>query len=92
MKEILVKTGTLSRTRAHLHKKVFEILNNEVEPPEEPPPENTLINALIYEYLTFNHYDNTAEVLNLESGQPRNRLTKADVMSKLGIQSSNTSS
>nr|XP_015914059.1 centrosomal protein 20 [Parasteatoda tepidariorum] len=70
LKDALAKSGALGEIRAKIRAEVFNILQDESEPPNPVSNENILINELIREYLIFNGYLFTESVLVAESGHP----------------------
>ncbi|GIX93767.1 centrosomal protein 20 [Caerostris darwini] len=71
LKESLAKSGVLSEVRSRIRAEVFNILQDEVEPPPPISNENIFINELIREYLIYNGYLFTESVLLSESGHPQ---------------------
>ncbi|CAE7207590.1 Cep20, partial [Symbiodinium sp. KB8] len=88
----LQKDGTLKRIRAELFAATAAVLQ---EPATgtvgKPPPENTFINSLIHEYLSFNGMPGTARMLALESGlHAEERLPREFLAHSLGLESDAT--
>ncbi|GBN93303.1 LisH domain-containing protein FOPNL [Araneus ventricosus] len=76
LKESLAKSGVLSEIRARIRAEVFNVLQDETEPPPPISNENVFINELIREYLIYNGYLFTESVLLAESGHPQFRLER----------------
>ncbi|KAL0211799.1 hypothetical protein RCL1_005425 [Eukaryota sp. TZLM3-RCL] len=58
----LDSSGALERFRAAIRSEVLSHLKNEHPNIPETIPENQIVNALILEYLNYNHYNATAAV------------------------------
>ena len=52
---------------------------------EDPDSTNFLINELIKEYLNYNGYEHTANVLSVESGQPQRQAERNDLEAVLRV-------
>ena len=70
IKETLDKKGTLSKIKAQIRAEIFTSLETEAVPKPKLSNENILINELIREYFTYNHYNHALSVFLHESGQP----------------------
>ena len=51
----------------------------------DPDSTNFLINELIKEYLDYNGYEHTADILSVESGQPQRRADRNDLEAVLRV-------
>ncbi|GFQ83157.1 lisH domain-containing protein FOPNL [Trichonephila clavata] len=85
IKESLAKSGVLSEIRARIRAEVFNVLQDETEPPPPISNENVVINELIREYLIYNGYLFTESVLLAESGHPQFQLDREFLKEKLRV-------
>ncbi|CAH1101319.1 unnamed protein product [Psylliodes chrysocephalus] len=87
IKESLEKDGTLGRVNGEIRAAVMSILNRGFEncDPPQVPEETKLINELIREYLTWNGYLYTEQILSAESGQKNERLSRDVLTTKFGV-------
>ncbi|PRD26959.1 UNVERIFIED_CONTAM: LisH domain-containing protein FOPNL [Trichonephila clavipes] len=85
LKESLAKSGVLSEIRARIRAEVFNVLQDETEPPPPISNENVVINELIREYLIYNGYLFTESVLLAESGHPQFQLDREFLKEKLRV-------
>ncbi|KYB25976.1 centrosomal protein 20 [Tribolium castaneum] len=87
VKESLHKDGRLEKFKAELRAAVMSVLNKnstEEEPPKVPD-ETRFINELIREYLSWNGYLYTEQILAAECGQNMERLSRDVLTTKLGV-------
>ncbi|KAF7280746.1 centrosomal protein 20 isoform X1 [Rhynchophorus ferrugineus] len=87
IKESLQKDGTLGRFKGEIRAAIMNILNRNLESDETPkiPEETRLINELIREYLSWNGYLYSEQVLTAESGQSNERISRDILTTKLGV-------
>ncbi|KAG5899908.1 hypothetical protein JTB14_002460 [Gonioctena quinquepunctata] len=87
VKESLQKNGTLGRINGELRAAVMKVLNENVgnDNPPKVPEETKLINELLREYLTWNGYLYTEQILTAESGQKNERLGRDVLTTKFGV-------
>ncbi|XP_050294656.1 centrosomal protein 20 [Anthonomus grandis grandis] len=87
IKESLQKDGTLGRFKGEIRAAVMNVLNKNSGSGDAPkvPDETRLINELIREYLAWNGYLYTEQVLATESGQNGERVARDVLTTKLGV-------
>ncbi|CAG9767137.1 unnamed protein product [Ceutorhynchus assimilis] len=86
IKESLQKDGTLGRLKGEIRAAVMNVLNkNDRGDAPKIPEETRLINELIREYLAWNGYLYSEEVLTAESCQNGERLSRDVLTTKLGV-------
>ncbi|KAJ8949073.1 hypothetical protein NQ318_016976 [Aromia moschata] len=87
IKESLQKDGTLGRVSGEIRAAVMSVLNKNFDAAEPPkvPQETKLINELLREYLAWNGYLYTEQVLAAESGQRGERLSRDVLTTKFGV-------
>ncbi|KAL1488815.1 hypothetical protein ABEB36_014611 [Hypothenemus hampei] len=87
IKESLQKDGTLGRLKGEIRAAIINVLNKQPNSEEAPkiPDETRLINELIREYLSWNGYLYTEQILGVESNQTGERLTRDVLTTKLGV-------
>ncbi|CAG9834729.1 unnamed protein product [Diabrotica balteata] len=87
IKESLEKDGTLGRVNGEIRARVMAVLNRDFECADPPkvPEETKLINELIREYLAWNGYLYTEQILIAESGQKNERLSRDVLTTKFGV-------
>ncbi|KPJ05997.1 LisH domain-containing protein FOPNL [Papilio machaon] len=101
IKNVLRKSGDLSKIQAEMRAKVTEILQdrqftnnpgcrNLCPPP--PTAEVLLINDLIKEYLEWNGYLYTSTVLTSEAALPKEKRTRAELCAEVGVKDDEKSS
>ena len=86
----LRENGFLNKMSAEVRKEILDVLKNEQQNHQSSPAlstENFIINELIKEYLEWNNLNQTSDVLSLESGQPKQRVSRADLENTINIQS-----
>lgn len=86
IKDSLTKQGTINKINAELRAGILNILNRSENTTSSPqiPQETRLINELIREYLTWNGYIYSEQVLSAETGQNSERLTRDVLTTKFG--------
>ena len=90
----LRENGFLDKMSADVRKEILEILTNERKNHQLSPElsaENFVINELIKEYLEWNSFNQTSDVLSLESGQPKQRISRSELENTMNIQSGENS-
>ena len=94
--ESLKENGFLDKMRADVRKEVLDVLkgerNRHHQPSNELSADNFVINELIKEYLEWNNYNQTSDVLSLESGQPKQRVSRGELESTMNIRCGENSS
>ena len=73
----------------YLWKEVLNVLKEEQQkhrPSSELSADNFVINELIKEYLEWNHYNQTSDVLSLESGQPKQKISRVELENTINVQ------
>lgn len=87
IKESLQNNGTLGRLNGEIRTAVMSILNKNFENADPPkvPEETKLINELLREYLTWNGYLYTEQILAAESGQKGERMSRDVLTTKFGV-------
>ena len=95
VKESLKEKGFLDKMSAEVRTEILQVLKGEQRrhnPPAELSTDNFVINELIKEYLEWNHYNQTSDVLSLETGQPRQRISRDDLENTINIKCGENSS
>ena len=87
LKESLINKGILNEIKAHMRQEIYNILDNDNDINQKPRPtkENIIINELIKEYLIFNGYKFSANVLQSEVGQINNNFNRNNIIKELNI-------
>ena len=86
----LRENGFLNKMSAEVRKEILDVLKNEQQNHQSSSAlstENFIINELIKEYLEWNNLNQTSDVLSLESGQPKQRVSRAELENTINIQS-----
>ena len=86
----LTDNGFLNKMSAEVRKEILNVMKNESQNHQLSPElsaDNFVINELIKEYLEWNHLNQTSDVLSLESGQPKQRVSRAELENTINIQS-----
>ncbi|XP_044733843.1 centrosomal protein 20-like isoform X2 [Chrysoperla carnea] len=88
VKEALQKDGQLGQMRAELRSAVLKILEKKPINISKPKviEENAVINDLIFEYLEWNGYRYTSQMLLSESGQTHPAKPRRQLEEDLGIE------
>lgn len=87
----LEEKGVIDRLNCQVRSEVIKLLkSSDLEGRQRPSrdlnPENFAINELIKEYLEWNGLSNAAEVLSLESGHPKERISRQELEKTLNIE------
>ncbi|KAH1016018.1 hypothetical protein HUJ04_007305 [Dendroctonus ponderosae] len=87
IRESLQKDGILGRFKGEIRAAVINVLNKNSDPGDAPeiPQETKLINELVREYLAWNGYLYTEQVMAAESYQTGERLTRDVLTTKMGV-------
>ena len=87
--ESLKENGFLNKMSAEVRKEILSVLKEE-QKKHQPSPElsadNFVINELIKEYLEWNNYNQTSDVLWLESGQPKQKISRVELENTINVQ------
>ena len=90
----LKENGFLNKMSAEVRKEILNVMKNENQNHQLSPElsaDNFVINELIKEYLEWNHFNQTSDVLSLESGQPKQRISRAELENTMNVQSGENS-
>lgn len=91
IEETLRSKGILDQLSCSVRAEVLQVLKHpdqkkpEKKSYEDPDSTNFLINELIKEYLNYNGYEHTANVLSVESGQPQRQAERNDLEAVLRV-------
>eukprot|EP00045_Choanoeca_perplexa_P003429 m.31127 g.31127 ORF g.31127 m.31127 type:complete len:122 (-) comp12036_c0_seq1:135-500(-) len=85
MQERLEETGAKGRIVANIRAELLQAVTEEQPKPPSLNGDNVIINELIREYLAYNNYKQTEDVLVAESGQPQERLHREFVTAELNL-------
>ena len=91
IEETLKSKGILDQLSCSVRAEVLQVLKNPEKSPSkrqdklDPDSTNFLINELIKEYLDYNAYEHTSNVLAVESGQPKTRANRNDLEAVLKV-------
>ncbi|CAH1118926.1 unnamed protein product [Phaedon cochleariae] len=87
IKDSLQREGTLGRVNGEIRAAVMSVLNRNFENSEPPkvPEETKLINELLREYLAWNGYLYTEQILVAESGQKNEKIGRDVLTTKFGV-------
>ena len=90
VEKALKDKGVLDELTCQVRAEILQVLKSslKVKQLKNSIPESTnnfLINELIKEYLDFNGYKHSADVLSVESGQPTKRVERIDLENSLKI-------
>ena len=91
IEETLKSKGILDQLSCSVRAEVLQVLKNPEKSPSkhqeklDPDSTNFLINELIKEYLDYNGYEHTSNVLAVESGQPKTRADRNDLEAVLKV-------
>eukprot|EP00667_Euglena_gracilis_P027071 EG_transcript_33160 len=86
LKDVLDSTGVLDSVRAQIRAQVFKCLDQQWAAKPQLSTDNLLINELIRDYLEYNRYLHTADVLQHETGQPAERIPRPVLAAELKFQ------
>ena len=92
---VLKEKGVLDQLTCQVRAEVLQVLKSSLvtsktatKPPEVPSTSsNFIVNELIKEYLDYNGYDNTADVLAIESNLPKKRISRVELETSLKVHS-----
>eukprot|EP00730_Choanoeca_flexa_P010939 TRINITY_DN2175_c0_g2_i1.p2 TRINITY_DN2175_c0_g2~~TRINITY_DN2175_c0_g2_i1.p2 ORF type:complete len:119 (+),score=16.90 TRINITY_DN2175_c0_g2_i1:124-480(+) len=85
MEDKLEQNGGKAKLLANVRSEVFKAVTETEAKPPSLNGSNVIINELIREYLAYNEYRHTEDVLITESGQPRERLQREFVADELNL-------
>ncbi|CAH1997589.1 unnamed protein product [Acanthoscelides obtectus] len=87
IKDSLEKNGTLGRLNGEVRTAIMNVLNQNFDQHDPPkvPDETRLINELLREYLAWNGYMYTEQVLAAESGHKGERMSRDVLTTKFGV-------
>lgn len=90
IEEALKEKGILDQLSCQVRAEILQVLKSplgekEVKNEYSTNSANFLINELIKEYLDYNGFKNTSDVLSVESGQPKKRCERNDLEKVLKI-------
>ncbi|CAG9134120.1 hypothetical protein JYU34_006954 [Plutella xylostella] len=100
IKDLLRSEGHLDKIQAQMRSKVIEAIKHKQEgltpngkntQPPSPSEEVLLINEIIREYLEWNGYLYTASVLASEAGMPKEKSSRAELCSNVGVRDDESS-
>ncbi|CAH1647249.1 unnamed protein product [Spodoptera littoralis] len=97
IKDLLKKNGYLNKINAEVRAQVTELLQRrqtagaDTAPPT-PTEEVLLVNELVREYLEWNGYLYTASVLVSEAAMPKDKRSRADLCTEVGVRDDEKSS
>ncbi|KAJ8727709.1 hypothetical protein PYW07_001828 [Mythimna separata] len=97
IKELLKKNGYLNKINAEVRAKVTGLLQDRqtsgvVSTPPAPTEEVLLVNELVREYLEWNGYLYTASVMMSEAAMPKDKRTRAELCTEVGVRDDEKSS
>ena len=99
IEEVLNEKGVLNQMTCQVRAEILQVLKSsfvtkkkssepsETETEAKIPNSNFIVNELIKEYLDYNGYDNTADVLAIESNLPKKRITRVELETTLKVHS-----
>ena len=90
----LKENGFLNKMSAEVRSEVLNVLKNEQQNYQLSPEfsaDNFVINELIKEYLEWNNFNQTSDVLSLESGQPKQRISRVELENTMNVRSGENS-
>ncbi|XP_065161346.1 centrosomal protein 20 [Atheta coriaria] len=87
VRKSLTEYGVMGHFKAEMRASVMNILNKNTERqvPPDMPEETKLLNELIREYLAWNGYMYSEQVLGVESGDNDTTMRREQLASKLGV-------
>jgi lisH domain-containing protein FOPNL len=89
--DALDNKGVINELKSKLRAEIFTILEDSSSPKPVMSQENLLINELIRDYMTFNHYNYSKSVFLKETNQPTEQLDRDVIAAELHIQENKTS-
>ena len=96
IEEVLNEKGVLNQMTCQVRAEILQVLKSSFvtkkkseasEAEAKVPNSNFIVNELIKEYLDYNGYDNTADVLAIESNLPKKRITRVELETTLKVHS-----
>jgi len=89
IEEALKDKGILEKLSCQVRVEILQLLKSPLMTKEDKNIEvntsNFIINELIKEYLDFNEYKHTSDILSVESGQPQKRAQRPDLEATLNV-------
>ena len=90
VEKALKDNGVLEHLACQVRVEILQVLKSSLKVTQEKKviaetTSNFLINELIKEYLEFNGYKHSADILSVESGQPSKRVERNDLENALKI-------
>ena len=90
VEKALKDNGVLEHLACQVRVEILQVLKSSLRVTQEKKviaetTNNFLINELIKEYLEFNGYKHSADILSVESGQPAKRVERNDLENALKI-------
>ena len=88
IEEALKDKGILDNLSCQVRVEILQLLKSPLVTKEEKKPVNSanfIVNELIKEYLDYNGYKHTSDILSVESGQPQKRAQRNDVEATLNV-------
>ena len=99
VEEVLKEKGVLDQLTCQVRAEILQVLKTSFatqktaskekknETPSASPSSNFIVNELIKEYLDYNGYQNTADILAIESNLPKKRITRVELETSLKVHS-----
>ena len=99
VEEVLKEKGVLDQLTCQVRAEILQVLKTSFatqktaskekknEIPSASTSSNFIVNELIKEYLDYNGYQNTADILAIESNLPKKRITRVELETSLKVHS-----
>ena len=98
VEEVLKEKGVLDQLTCQVRAEILQVLKTsfatqktaskeEKEVSSASSSSNFIVNELIKEYLDYNGYQNTADILAIESNLPKKRITRVELERSLKVHS-----
>ena len=99
VEEVLKEKGVLDQLTCQVRAEILQVLKTSFatqktaskekknEVPSASSSSNFIVNELIKEYLDYNGYQNTADILAIESNLPKKRITRVELETSLKVHS-----
>ena len=99
VEEVLKEKGVLDQLTCQVRAEILQVLKTSFatqktaskekknEIPSASSSSNFIVNELIKEYLDYNGYQNTADILAIESNLPKKRITRVELETSLKVHS-----
>ena len=99
VEEVLKEKGILDQLTCQVRAEILQVLKTSFatqktaskekknEIPSASSSSNFIVNELIKEYLDYNGYQNTADILAIESNLPKKRITRVELETSLKVHS-----